>query len=573
MTTAVVLGGGFAGVLTAAVLARHAGEVILVESDHYPSGPGPRRGLPQAHHTHVLVTGGARALRTLLPGTLEELYARGAHRRSLPGEALILTAEGWYRRHHTESYLISCSRALLDQVVRRRALAGGAVRVLAGTQALGLTGDATRVTGVRVRREGAAAETIRADLVVDATGRRSRAPRWLAELGAPPVEEEAVASGLAYSTRLYHAPADPAAPAAAMPAIVLHPRPAPGRPDQGATLYPIEGGRWIVTLTGTRGGEPPTGEREFADFARSLRSPIVAELMAAAEPAGPVRPYRDTANRRRFYERAALPDGFLAIGDAVTAVNPIHSHGMSVAALSALRLDAELARRGIGPSVCREAQAAVAAEADRSWRMAAGQDARHAGPGREASGDTGPDRAAPRRVGPGRTYPGHAKPERTDLGQAGPGQAGPEQTDPGQTGPEQTGPEQTGPEQTGPERTDQGQAGHGQGGHGQGGRREATAFERQVGALMARAALDSPELAAAFFRAHTLIEADADSSPPSRPAMGRPRAPLTAEQAIAQYPGLAGWRRSGAAPALSGRPPASGRGQNVPSAGDHVSTA
>ncbi|MET8141167.1 FAD-dependent monooxygenase [Sphaerisporangium sp. NPDC005288] len=531
MTTAVVLGGGFAGVLTAAVLARHAGEVILVESDHYPSGPGPRRGLPQAHHTHVLVTGGARALRALLPGTLEELYARGAHRRSLPGEALILTAEGWYRRHHTESYLISCSRALLDHVVRRRALAGGAVRLLAGTQALGLTGDATRVTGVRVRREGAAAETIRADLVVDATGRRSRAPRWLAELGAPPVEEETVASGLAYSTRLYHAPADPADPAArtaAMPAIVLHPRPTPGRPDQGATLYPIEGGRWIVTLTGTRGGEPPTGEREFADFARSLRSPIVAELMAAAEPAGPVRPYRDTANRRRFYERAALPDGFLAIGDAVTAVNPIHSHGMSVAALSALRLDAELARRGIGPSVCREAQAAVAAEADRSWRMAAGQDARHTGPSREASGDTGPGRAAPRRAGPGRTYPRQAGPERTDPGQAG---------------------------------------------HGQGGRREATAFERQVGALMARAALDSPELAAAFFRAHTLIEADADPSPPSRSAMGRPRAPLTAEQAIAQYPGLAGWRRSGAAPASPGRPPSPGRGQEEPSTVGHVSTA
>ncbi|MDF5759117.1 FAD-dependent monooxygenase [Spongiactinospora sp. TRM90649] len=368
MTTAVVLGGGFAGVLAATVLARHAGRVVVVEDDHYPATPAPRRGLPQAHHSHVLVAGGAAALETLLPGTLAALYARGAHRRGLSGDTLILTAQGWYRRCETEAYLISCGRGLLDQVVRRRALDGGAVPVREGTRAVGLTGDASGVTGVRVRR-GTTEETIPAGLVVDATGRRSQGPRWLAELGAAPPEEARVDSGLAYATRLYRAPARLAA---AIPAVMLHPGPDGERPGAGATLFPIEDDHWIVTLTGTRGSEPPTDEPGFTRFARSLRDPIIADLMAEAEPAGPIRAYRDTANRRRFFERTPPLPGFLAIGDAVVAVNPVHSHGMSVAALSALRLDAELTRHG--PAALPGLQAAMAEEAGRSWRMATEND-------------------------------------------------------------------------------------------------------------------------------------------------------------------------------------------------------
>ncbi|MCW2876907.1 MAG: hypothetical protein JWQ95_1007 [Sphaerisporangium sp.] len=384
MTRAVVLGGGFAGVLAAAVLAKHADDVIVIENDRYPSGPRPRRGLPQSHHNHVLVTAGARALQALLPGTLEALFARGAHRRGLPGDALILASEGWFWRLETEAHLIACSRGLLDQVVRQRALGDGAVSIWEGAQALGLVGDATRVAGVRVRREGGSAETIQADLVVDATGRRSKAPRWLAEIGAPGVEEVTVASGLAYSTRVYQAPPELATE---IPAIMLHPRPAKGQPGQGATLFPIEHDRWVVTLTGTRGGEPPVDEQGFMRFAGSLRDPIVADLMATATPVGGIRPYRDTSNRRRFFERAHLPVGFVAIGDAVVAVNPVHSHGMSVAALGALRLDRELTRRGFEPSVSPELQVAMASEAEKSWQMAIQQDSGHleAGRQREAS--------------------------------------------------------------------------------------------------------------------------------------------------------------------------------------------
>ncbi|MEU8057705.1 NAD(P)/FAD-dependent oxidoreductase [Microbispora bryophytorum] len=486
MSRAVVLGGGLAGVLAAAVLAGHADEVILVEGDRYPSGPRPRRGLPQSHHSHVLVAGGARALDALLPGTVDALLANGAHLRGLPGDALIFSADGWFRRLRTDAHLISCTRGLLDQVVRRRALGGGDVEVWEDTRALGLTGGKACITGVSVSRRGAPPETVRADLVVDATGRRSHAPRWLARIGAGDIEEVSVATGLAYATRLYQAPGDLAA---AIPAIMLHPGTAKGQPARGATLFPVEDGRWIVTLTGTRGGEPPTDELGFTAFARSLRHPIVADLMAEATPLGAVRPYRDTVNRRRFFERARLPAGFAVVGDAAVAVNPIHSHGMSVAALGALRLRDELARHGIGPSLFAGLQAALAAEAERSWRMAIEQDGQR----------------VTARIGE---------------------QAGKQATEPATERVTGRATERAGRDDAP--------------------RREPNAFEREIRTRLAQAKLSSPRLAAAFFGVQTLISDDTatDRSELARVLTGRPEPLLTGEEAIGQHPALAAWRRS-----------------------------
>jgi 2-polyprenyl-6-methoxyphenol hydroxylase-like FAD-dependent oxidoreductase len=113
-------------------------------------------------------------------------------------------------------------------------------------------------------------------------------------------------------------------------------------------------------------------ERGFTAFARSLRTAVVAELTAAAAPVGGIRPFGATANRRRYFEQARLPEGFLAIGDAVIAVNPMFSHGMSVAALSVLRLADELAQHGAQPSVLTRAQATILAGAERSWQVATG---------------------------------------------------------------------------------------------------------------------------------------------------------------------------------------------------------
>lgn len=359
MTRAIVLGGGFAGVLAASVLRKHMDEVVIIDNDQYPSLPGPRRGLPQSPHCHVLVTGGTRALEQLLPGTVEMLLSQGAQKIDLPGGALILTSVGWFSRLQTESYLISCSRGLLDHIVRQKA----AVSILEQTQALGLIGDPTRITGVRIMRDDSAEETLQADLIIDATGRRSNATQWLYELGVSEIKELNVNSDLASSTRLYQTPPELSVD---LPAIIIHPSSREGFLGRGATLFPIENNQFIVTLTCTMGEKPPMDENSFMEFARSLPDAIVSELMEGSTPVSDVRAYLNLSNRRRLFERINMPVGFIAIGDAIVAVNPSHSHGLSVAALSAVRMDEELTQRGIDSTL----QAAIVEEAEKSWQLA-----------------------------------------------------------------------------------------------------------------------------------------------------------------------------------------------------------
>ena len=102
---------------------------------------------------------------------------------------------------------IAASRPLLEGIARERVRSLNNVRFAEACDACGLTTtpDRSRVTGVRLRsRTGRGAErAVEADLVVDATGRGSRSPRWLAALGYPVPSEERIHVGVHYTTRLF----------------------------------------------------------------------------------------------------------------------------------------------------------------------------------------------------------------------------------------------------------------------------------------------------------------------------------------------------------------------------------
>ncbi|MGW1200598.1 NAD(P)/FAD-dependent oxidoreductase [Streptomyces sp. NPDC002536] len=372
----VVLGGGMAGMLAAAVLADHGHDVVVVERDRLPDTARARKGVPQARHAHLMMSGGARVIESLLPGVSEQWLTAGARRIPLPTGLVSLLVQGWMPRWPEMEYLIACSRDLLDAVVREQVLARPGITLHEGAEAAGLLGTARRVTGVRLHG-GSGAESLEADLVVDTTGRGSRAPQWLAQLGLPAVREETVDSGLVYATRVFRAPPG----AEDVPVVSVQAEAGTPRPGRGATLLPIEGGRWIVTLAGTRGGEPTRDAGEFEPYARTLRHPIVADLVARAEPLTEVHLTRSTVNRRRYFERLPeWPAGFLVMGDALAAYNPVYGHGMSVAAHSAAALRAALRADGAGgPGFARRAQRAAAAAAGPAWDLATGEDVNYPG--------------------------------------------------------------------------------------------------------------------------------------------------------------------------------------------------
>jgi len=369
----IVLGGGWAGMLAAHVLARHLESVTVVERDVLPDGPRHRKGSPQARHVHVLWSSGARIVDELLPGTIDRLMDAGARRIGFHEDLVTLTSHGWQHRFPPRQYAIMCTRPFLDWIVRDQILTAGRISVQSRAEILDLAGDGKRVAGVRVRdMDTGALETLEADVVVDASGRGSRLRHWLSSLQLPPVEEDIVDAGIAYATRVFRAP--PGA-TSGFPAVNVAADHRVREPGRFGVVYPQEDGTWMVTLSCTRGAGLPTHDDDFLPYAQTLRHPLVADLIALAEPLTSVAVSRVGANRRLYPERLdTWPEGLLVLGDALAAFNPIYGHGMSAAARSAAALDAELGRSGYDPARTRRVQQAISAVVDDPWIMAASKD-------------------------------------------------------------------------------------------------------------------------------------------------------------------------------------------------------
>lgn len=357
---AVVIGGSLAGLLAGRVLTGHFDRVTLIERDRFPAGPVFRPGIPQSRHLHVLWMRGLRILEELFPGLEAELLAAGAGDLRIPADVRWLTSAGW-RRRFDSARMLTFSRPLLDHLVRRRL----DLTILEGCEVTGLVARGGDVAGVDTRSAG----PISADLVIDASGRGSRAPSWLTALGYPAVRETRIDPLLGYASRFYAIPDgfDPGWKA-------LYLQADPPRTRRTGGLFPQEGGRWICSLSGAGRDYGPTGEREFLEFARGLRDPVLYDAISKAEPLTPITAFRRTADHRRHYELLpGWPDGFAVLGDAACAFNPIYGQGMSVAAISALALDRALRTGRLGLRF----QRAVARSGAGAWLIATGEDLRY----------------------------------------------------------------------------------------------------------------------------------------------------------------------------------------------------
>ncbi|RLK09661.1 2-polyprenyl-6-methoxyphenol hydroxylase-like FAD-dependent oxidoreductase [Micromonospora sp. M71_S20] len=375
---AVVLGGSLAGLLAANVLSEVYPEVLVVDRDELAGVEGPRRGVPHGRHAHGLVARGQQILEQQFPGLLADMEVAGIRPGDFSGNIR------WYfngmRLSPAQTGLLSvpCTRPVIERVVRSRVQKVGGIRFLEQHDIIGLetTPDAGRVTGVRVqpRNRNADVEVLHADLVIDTTGRGSRTPVWLEELGYSRPTEDKVAVNLAYTTRHFRVPRDPfgsdiAVIAAATPS---HPR--------GAFYYRLPGddGRVELSLTGVLGDHPPTDPEGFLDFVRSLPVPEIYESVREAEPIDDAVMFRFPASVRRRYERLTrFPRGLLVIGDAVCSFNPVYAQGMAVAAIES-RILAEQLRKGPVPEP-REFFREIARQIDSPWDFAATADLGYAG--------------------------------------------------------------------------------------------------------------------------------------------------------------------------------------------------
>jgi 2-polyprenyl-6-methoxyphenol hydroxylase-like FAD-dependent oxidoreductase len=368
---ATVIGGSISGLVAARVLADHFEHVTVIDRDDLPDTPTFRKGAPQSRHLHVLLGRGHDILESFFPGLTDDLVSMGVPVREWGWHTRTMVSNGkWLPKFHSGHKMVSASRTLLEWTIRDRLKRNPRVRFASGTTVAGLrvSADGATIIGVTLQ-DG---ETLDADFVVDASGRTSKAAEWLAGLGFGTVEESTVNSYLGYATRWYEIPADFRQE---WEALVI--QSVPPHLPRGGGIFPAEGNRWMVTLSGANKDYPPTDEEGFLAFARSLQTPELYEAIKDATPLSPVYGYQRTAGVWRHYERMARwPERFVVMGDAACAFNPIYGQGMTAAAMGAAELQQLFATQPVN-GLARRFQLAAARALQTPWMMSTGEDFRY----------------------------------------------------------------------------------------------------------------------------------------------------------------------------------------------------
>ncbi len=362
---AIVIGGSIAGLLTARVLSDYFDRVIILDRDELPATPQARIGVPQSVQPHVLFTKGYRILAEFFPGIEEKLEANGALSIDWAREFKHFADGHWGIKAEDASDIVSvtCSRYLLEWTIRQELLKLPNIEIVESSKVTGLVCDRQRVTGVRLN-----SGELNAELVVDASGRSSQAPQWLEQIGIS-APETTVNPFLGYATRRYKLPDN------------LHPdwkvlliSQSPPENTRLGYLARIENDELIATLGGYAKDFPPLDDAGFLEFARSLAQPDFYNAIANATSTSPIYAHRATANRMRHYDKVELPQGFIALGDAVCALCPVYGQGMTVSALGAKTLQSWLDKsKGIDNN---RFQKQLAKSNSFHWMMATTQDSR-----------------------------------------------------------------------------------------------------------------------------------------------------------------------------------------------------
>ncbi|MET9882650.1 hypothetical protein ABZZ20_05710 [Streptomyces sp. NPDC006430] len=351
MTTTVIAGGGIAGLALALALGGRGHRVrVLERSGPPPDGPvvksaelWRRPTVPQAVHDHILNALGVRMLRRHAPAVLAAALAEGARLLDLTTVAPGGPGGPGPAREPGDEDLVTLlvRRPVLDLVLHRAALALPGVTVSHRTTVTGLLLAPSGPTGQRVRgvvTDGG--ERVTADVVVDASGRRSASRSWLAAAGVPVPDDLTGPSRLHAFGRFYR---------------LRHPDgPPPGPLNRGnaaggiwghysAVLHPADNDVFAITLGALPGDRTMTALRTPGAFTAACRlSPYLAAWVEqdAAQPLGPVRGIGMPPNilRGTASDRRGTVTGLLQAGDAACVTDPMFGRGMSLALAHAFLL-------------------------------------------------------------------------------------------------------------------------------------------------------------------------------------------------------------------------------------------
>ncbi len=338
MPRVVVLGGGIVGLSTGMLLAERGCEVTVVERDptRVPESPDgawqdwDRPGVAQFRQPHYLHPAGSQLFATLLPSVHKSLAAAQGRRFDVLSLMPPFITDRGPREADEKFVTLTGRRPVIEYAVA--SAAADRLDIRRGTHATGLldgeraVAGVPRVTGVQL----ADATELRADLVIDAMGRRSPLPGWLTTIGAREPATAAEDSGFIYYTRNFR-PKDGTEPPPFLTGLLI--------PFECFSLLTLPGDAdtWSVTVYVST-HDPALKEIRHPDNWQAVVAacPLHAHLLDGV-PITDVVAMGGVLDRYRRYviDGSPVTTGVLSVGDAIACTNPSLGRGMTLGMMHA----------------------------------------------------------------------------------------------------------------------------------------------------------------------------------------------------------------------------------------------
>jgi 2-polyprenyl-6-methoxyphenol hydroxylase-like FAD-dependent oxidoreductase len=343
MAEILVLGAGMTGLTTAMLLARDGHDVTVLERDPAPPPPGAeaswtgwdRAGVAQFHQLHLMQPRWRNVMETELPAVLDALRAAGGIEHNMLHHRPASHTGGW--RPGDERFdLVTGRRPVVEAALAAAADTCTGLRVRRGVAVSGLltsgSGAVPQVVGVRT-----GSGDLRADLVVDAGGRRSAIGRWIVDAGGRAPLEERADCGFVYYGRHYRGPLPEG-----VDSVLSH------NDSVSLLTLPADSGTWGVGITTSSRDRSLRALRHVPCWEAAIRCYPAAAGWIDAEPITGVSVMAGIEDRQRQLVVDSVPvvTGLVAVGDASACTNPSLGRGASIGAMHACVLRDVLAKEG-----------------------------------------------------------------------------------------------------------------------------------------------------------------------------------------------------------------------------------